>query len=90
MINVSCSVKNYVKDGINVVVRSAQRQKDLDYYITVVQIEVDGKTCLVDVKDIQDAIDKCSNRLGRRGRSYLGYISVRDERDRDRDEEEDE
>lgn len=88
MINVSCSVKNYVKDGINVVVRSAQRQKDRDYYINVVQIEVDGKTCLVDVTDIQDAIDKCSNRLGRRERAYLGYIPVRDERDRDEEEDE--
>lgn len=75
MFNVSCNVKNYVKDGINVIVRTAQRQKDRDYYI---EIEVGGKTCLVDVADIHDAIDKCCSRLGRRGGAYRGYAPVRD------------
>lgn len=88
MINVSCSVKNYVEDGINVVVRSAQRQKDRDYYIDVIQIEVDGKICLVDTVDIQDAIDKCSNRRGRRGSAYRQYVPIRDNPNwEERDEE---
>jgi len=78
MINVVCSVENQAKKNSEVIVRSAQEQKDRDYFIDVVEIEVGGARCLVDVRDIQDAIDKCSNRRGRRGSYNRGYIPVRD------------
>ena len=78
MINVVCSVKDLSEKNSTIIVRSAQKQKDKDYFIDVVEIEVKGERCLVDVRDIQDAIDKCSIRNGRRGSYSRGYIPVRD------------
>ncbi len=78
MINVVCSVKDQAEKNSTIIVRSAQEQKDRDYFIDVVEIEVKGERCLVDVKDIQDAIDKCSIRRGRRGSYNRGYIPVRE------------
>lgn len=78
MINVVCSVKDQAEKNSTIIVRSAQEQKDRDYFIDVVEIEVKGETCLVDVQDIMDAIDKCSSRRGRRGSYNRGYIPVRD------------
>lgn len=77
MINVVCSVENQNKKNSEVIVRSAQDRKDRDYFIDVVEIEVNGEKCLVDVNDIQDAIDKCSYRRGRRGPAYRNYVSNR-------------
>ena len=76
MINVVCSVENQAKKNSEVIVRSAQDRKDRDYFIDVVEIEVNGEKCLVDVNDIQDAIDKCSYRRGRRGPAYRNYVRI--------------
>ena len=78
MINVVCSVKDQAEKNSTVIVRSAQKQKDRDYFIDVVEIEVRGERCLVDVQDIMDANEKCSSRRGRRGSYNRGYIPVRD------------
>jgi hypothetical protein len=77
MINVVCSVKDQAEKNSTVIVRSAQEQKDRDYFIDVVEIEVKGEICLVDVQDIIDAIEKCSSRRGRRGSYTRGYIPLR-------------
>lgn len=78
MINVVCSVKDQAEKNSTVIVRSAQEQKDRDYFIDVVEIEVRGERCLVDVQDIRDAIDKCSARRGRMGSYNRRYIPVRE------------
>jgi hypothetical protein len=78
MINVVCSVENQAKKNSEVIVRSTQDRKDRDYFIDVVEIEVNGEKCLVDVTDIQDAIMKCSSRRGRRGPAYRNYIPNRE------------
>lgn len=88
MINVTCSVQNQAKKNSEVIVRSAQKQKDRDYYIDVVEIEINGEKCLVDAMDIQDAIEKCSCRRGRRGPSHRNYIPVRENPSWEENEEE--
>lgn len=88
MINVTCNVKNLANNNSEVIVRSAQKQKDRDYFIDAVEIEINGEKCLVDALDILDAIEKCSNRRGRRGTSYRGYVPVRGNLERDESEEE--
>ena len=88
MINVVCSVKNQAKKNTEVIVRSTENRKEADHLIDVVEIEVNGEKCLVDVLDIQDAIEKCSRRCGRRSPAYRNYIPVRGNPNWEENEEE--
>lgn len=88
MINITCAVQNLDKKNSEIIVRSAQKQKDRDYYIDVVEIEINGEKCLVDAMDIQDAIEKCSRSRGRRGAYHRNYMPVRENPSLEENEEE--